>query len=171
MYCDHPGCCSGCNQEDETNEVQAKAWTEAADEILNQHPRVSLHALAIGIAYKCNVRTENFSRMTLQIGRFIRECGKYEVHKGKSGGVFRTPTLIDEMAKAPVPVQDAAFKMMSGHPFTERERLLDVKTGTLPPPMEPIVSVTVNDYTCGCGNTKCNKTEKSCWKCGAAIKA
>ncbi len=27
----------------------------------------------------------------------------------------------------------------------------------------------VDDYTCGCGNTKCNKTEKSCWKCGAPI--
>lgn len=27
----------------------------------------------------------------------------------------------------------------------------------------------VNDYICGCGNDKLNKTEKSCWKCGAPI--
>lgn len=28
----------------------------------------------------------------------------------------------------------------------------------------------VNDHTCnGCGNTKCSKNEKSCWKCGAAL--
>jgi hypothetical protein len=30
--------------------------------------------------------------------------------------------------------------------------------------------VCVDDHTCvGCGNTKCSKTEKSCWKCGCAI--
>lgn len=27
----------------------------------------------------------------------------------------------------------------------------------------------VDNHTCRCGNTKCNKTEKSCWKCGAPI--
>jgi hypothetical protein len=28
----------------------------------------------------------------------------------------------------------------------------------------------VDNHTCvQCGNTKCNKTEKSCWKCGSAI--
>lgn len=27
----------------------------------------------------------------------------------------------------------------------------------------------IDDYTCQCGNTKCNKTEKSCWKCGRPI--
>ena len=31
------------------------------------------------------------------------------------------------------------------------------------------VAAVVDDYTCGCGNTKCNKKEKSCWKCGAPI--
>lgn len=32
------------------------------------------------------------------------------------------------------------------------------------------VQIVVNDYTCACGNTKCSRTEKACWKCGAAIK-
>ena len=27
----------------------------------------------------------------------------------------------------------------------------------------------VNNYTCACGNDRLNKTEKSCWRCGAAI--
>ena len=31
-------------------------------------------------------------------------------------------------------------------------------------------TATINDYTCkGCGNTKCSKQEKSCWKCGRTI--
>ena len=31
-------------------------------------------------------------------------------------------------------------------------------------------AVQVDDHTCiNCQNTKCSKTEKSCWKCGAAI--
>jgi hypothetical protein len=32
-------------------------------------------------------------------------------------------------------------------------------------------AVAVNDHTCtSCGNTSCSKSEKSCWKCGAAIR-
>lgn len=31
-------------------------------------------------------------------------------------------------------------------------------------------STPINNHTCNvCGNTKCNKMEKSCWKCGSII--
>lgn len=34
----------------------------------------------------------------------------------------------------------------------------------------PQVPVIVNDHTCGgCGNTRCSKSEKSCWACGHPI--
>lgn len=36
----------------------------------------------------------------------------------------------------------------------------------------PVTSaaVTINDHTCpGCHNTKCSKSEKTCWKCGGAL--
>lgn len=43
-------------------------------------------------------------------------------------------------------------------------------TPTIPaPPSMPPTSKVVNDHTCGCGNTACSKSEKSCWKCGAPI--
>lgn len=170
MYCDHPGCCSGCNQEailpltwqdaKPANEVQAKAWGEAANELLKQYARINLHAMIIGIAYNCNVRPENFPHVTLQIEKFLRESGAFELRSGKNGGVFRkdlnTIVNLDGVSK-------------STYPFTSRETLLREVHGTLPPVLEPIQSVTVDDYTCGCGNTKCSKTERSCWKCGAAI--
>lgn len=32
------------------------------------------------------------------------------------------------------------------------------------------VSQIINDHTCvSCGNTKCSKSEKSCWRCGSSI--
>ena len=37
------------------------------------------------------------------------------------------------------------------------------------PPDTVVSTGNANDHTCGCGNTRCNKTEKSCWKCGAPI--
>jgi hypothetical protein len=53
---------------------------------------------------------------------------------------------------------------------------VDVKGPALPykgdkKPFNPIITVTVaDDHTCtSCGNTRCSKTEKSCWKCGTAI--
>jgi hypothetical protein len=33
----------------------------------------------------------------------------------------------------------------------------------------PVDKPVVNDYTCGCGNDRCSRTEKSCWRCGAPI--
>ena len=27
----------------------------------------------------------------------------------------------------------------------------------------------INDHICHCGNDRCSKTEKSCWRCGAPI--
>jgi hypothetical protein len=32
-----------------------------------------------------------------------------------------------------------------------------------------VVPIVIDNHTCICGNTKCNKTEKSCWKCGHPI--
>jgi hypothetical protein len=43
-------------------------------------------------------------------------------------------------------------------------------TPTIPAPATvPPTSKVINDHTCGCGNTACSKSEKSCWKCGAPI--
>lgn len=34
----------------------------------------------------------------------------------------------------------------------------------------PVLLTPANNHTCvGCGNTKCSKIEKSCWKCGTQI--
>lgn len=127
------------------NEVQAKAWMEIINDLFKEYKNTAIN-LPAAIALICNrvqVRPENYASLSLQIERFIRESPELELRKGKSGGLFRK-----EVAQ---PVASIKLVKMLGVP--------DMITGKLE-----------DDYTCSCGNTKCNKTEKSCWKCGAAIK-
>jgi hypothetical protein len=45
-------------------------------------------------------------------------------------------------------------------------QVINQNAPTIPPP--PVQ--TVNDHTCSvCGNDKCSKAEKSCWRCGTPI--
>lgn len=44
-----------------------------------------------------------------------------------------------------------------------------LKAGKIRAPSN-ISSLVINDHTCiSCGNTRCSKTKKSCWKCGNKI--
>lgn len=145
------------------NEVQAKAWMEIINDLFQEYKNTAIN-LPAAIALICNrvkVRPENYASLSLQIERFIRESPEVELRKGKNGGMFRKEPdtrgmkpidaldYVDRLKVQPIAV--ITLKKMVGVP--------DMITGKLE-----------NDYTCGCGNTQCNKTEKSCWKCGAAIK-
>lgn len=110
-------------------ERQAKAWGECLDLLIQQYSPLNMAAAVQLMADYFHVRPENYERLTLQFQRFIHENPKYEIRKGKSGGVFRSS------------------------PATTHSQ-----------------AVVVDDYTCGCGNTKLStKTDKSCWRCGAAV--
>jgi hypothetical protein len=53
-----------------------------------------------------------------------------------------------------------------------KKMLLTENHGKLPDDYNVITEIKLSDnYTCGCGNTKCNTSEKSCWKCGTVIKS
>lgn len=159
------------------NQAQAVAWGMLADRILDKYGGMSLSYVVSEVCGGIpGLRDENYPRVKLMVERFLRENPKYEL-RGRAGGIFKrgpaggtdrsvvyaepTPrgfaaavTLIDEMSKAPKEVQDHALRM--------------IKSGTLPPPMPEVVAI--NDHICpGCGNNKCSKAERTCWKCGGAL--
>lgn len=125
------------------NEVQAKAWVEIASNLFHECKinAINLPAMIYMVVGRIpGLRTENYDSVSLQVERFIRESPSFELRQGKNGGVFR--------------------KTLN----------FPVTSGTLPAPIPHVVAVTVNNHTCSaCGNNKCSKDEKSCWKCGASI--
>lgn len=56
---------------------------------------------------------------------------------------------------------------LSGKVITVKSsQVINQNAPTIPPPPVQVV----NDHTCKvCGNDKCSKTEKSCWRCGSLI--
>lgn len=54
--------------------------------------------------------------------------------------------------------------------FVDCKSLIDVEMNAKNPAKSPIVIPAVDDHQCiSCGNDRCSKTEKSCWKCGHPI--
>lgn len=131
---------------DKANEVQAKAWGAATDFFLTQYGAAVIHlrTMVSVIMYKCNVRIENESRMNPQVERFIRE--NYIITPDKKVGSKLKYISMTSIASVPFTVPELQDK--------ESFTIKSIK----------------DDYTCPCGNTKCAKVEKSCWKCGAEIK-
>lgn len=129
------------------NETQAKAWLGYINEVYTDFSVVKgvpMPTLLSMVAQKVpGLRHENYYTVVAQIQRLIIESGHFELRKGKSGGVFRK----------------------------DLNTIRDIKSGTLPAPIHNVVSVTLADnYTCkGCGNTKLNNSEKSCWSCGREV--
>ena len=64
------------------NDVQAKAWGEAADYFLDRYApnRIYMRTLVSVIMYRVNVRHENQARLSPQVERFLHE--NYSVAKG-----------------------------------------------------------------------------------------
>lgn len=129
------------------NEEQVKAWVGYANEVLDQYKvnGMPLMTLMSVIAQKIpGLRPENYSMVMAQVEKTLRESTAFELRKGQSGGIFRTGL----------------------------NTIRDIKSGTLPAPIQNVVAVTYADnYTCkGCGNTKLHdKNDKSCWSCGRRV--
>jgi hypothetical protein len=124
------------------NVEQAKAWTTIINAVFDRYSGKAINMPALLYVVVGNIpglKEENRDRVSLQVERFLHESPDFELRSGKNGGVFR------------------------------QSRFLTERHGELPQATSHVVSVTINNHTCKCGNTKCNKTEKSCWKCGAPI--
>jgi len=133
------------------NEVQAKAWGTIADHFIDHIVSMPLSRLVEAV---CNsirgLKPENYNRVAAQVERFIRESPKYELRKGMAGGVFK---------RKPAGGSDLSFVQPVYMELKPATNVPDMITGKLP-----------DDHTCpACGNTKLNKAEKSCWKCGGAL--
>ena len=102
----------------------------------------------------------------------MRDQGMVIIAKGPRGGVCRLMTVEEqnEVLKAiiqnawgPSPIQtfNQAVTDYTGNPtFMGAAR----PSHTASP--DPIPGQAINNHTCACGNTRCNKSEKTCWRCG-----
>jgi hypothetical protein len=125
------------------NDGQALAWGHVVDTLLNQYgPTIHVRTMISVVMYKLNVRLENQASLGLQVERFFNE--NYSIAKDKKVGTKLQYIEMRSMANVPDLITGA----------TESFTIKSIK----------------NDYTCPCGNNKCSKVEKSCWKCGAPIK-
>lgn len=123
------------------NDVQAKAWGEIASNLFDEH----------------KVRAINLNAMISMVsyGANIRP-ENYD----------RVSLQIERFIR-----ESSLFELRKGKDggvFRKPGALLELKPMLGVPDM--ITGKLADNHTCGCGNTQCNKTEKSCWKCGAAIK-
>jgi hypothetical protein len=88
--------------------------------------------------------------------------GKLECRKGKAGGYCKPIAQVHM-------TEQECNKAMAGK---SQGQIKDLIYGFSAPQVQTAsAEPTINDYTCPCGNDRCSKAEKSCWKCGAAILA
>ena len=145
-------------QKAEPSPEAIKTWTAYAHRAFEHYKvkSIPLPTLASIICQECNVRPENYSHVSVMVADVIKACPDFEIRKGKNGGVFRKEVYAESTPKgwaaaAKVEAQYIEMKTMAGVP--------DLITGKLE-----------DNYTCkGCGNTKLNSTEKSCWSCGRQV--
>ena len=123
------------------NEVQAKAWGEIAYNLFDQH----------------KVRAITLSAVVSMVsyGANIRPENYDRVSLQIERFIRESPMF--ELRKG-----------KDGGVFRKQPIHMELKPMLGVPDM--ITGKLENDYTCHCGNDRCNKTEKSCWKCGSAIK-
>ena len=121
--------------------------------VFDEHPglqRVNAYTLFNAVCYKLKVTDPTEYGAYMQTFReLIKDPsdGFYAI-KGRNGGIMR-------------PTKTCACGM--------DERLCTIHTTKKAAPIQQQAQAVVDDYTCGCGNTKCSTKEKSCWRCGAPI--
>ena len=116
--------------------------------VFEKHPgvdRIPGANLVSMVVFELAPRAVDWSQACVDVQEYLTEeinAGRMTRTKGRTGGIG----------------------------FPSGSRLSNIPTGTLPPPMPAIVSVAINDHTCpGCGNNRCSKSERTCWKCGGKL--
>ncbi len=129
----------------------------AIQAVFDQHPHVnSIHTYALFslIIHRLNITDpDSYSAYMQEFREMTKDpsSGVYAV-KGRNGGVMRPGHMCACGVRAKgcvhhgaVPIQQQAPSMVASN-------------------------AAINDHTCtSCGNNRCSKTEKSCWKCGSPI--
>lgn len=146
--------CPSWRDVEPANEVQAKAWGELVDMMLDHNTK---WGKAMGLVATVNLvcrniiglREENRLKVSAQVERFIRESPKYELRQGAAGGLFKRGKSGGSGSSVSIP--------LSYIEMTPRTDVPNMLAGKLQ-----------SNCTCkSCGNTDLNTSEKSCWKCGA----
>lgn len=164
MSCSH---CQHCQEAKAERRYRIKA---AIQTVFDNHPKVrsinaySMHDLVLT---HLNVPIYEYGEYTKVFQELIKDpsSGFYAI-KGRNGGIMRP----SKTCACGVDAKGCAHHGAKQADPLGVQSFVDwfSKPAPIPATQDNNKGV-VNDYTCGCGNTKCNTTEKSCWRCGAPI--
>ena len=127
----------------------------AMHSVFDRYPNVRLNMPAVVsiMIQGLNVKSHEFKEAQDQILGYLKgqaDNGVITITKGKNGGIMRSSP--SEMVKV------ETKKTIEG-PIRYVGETLKVESPKA-----------INNHTCpGCGNTKCSKDERSCWKCGGSL--
>lgn len=106
-------------------------------------------------AFKAGQKVRRTQDQTLSFSSFVHKGGEYVIKKVVQSG-------------SALVLEGCPFSS-SGYPFTwsaDKFELIEEYAGI----DLAATSAPINDTICAaCGNDKCSHTEKSCWRCGAAL--
>lgn len=75
------------------NEEQARVWGSVVDRTLKDYGRINMPAAIAIVLGECHVRPENYTRVGLQVERFLRESSSFQILKDKNGGFFKSEPI------------------------------------------------------------------------------
>ena len=84
----------------------------------------------------------------------MKDSGMVTITKGPHGGVVRLMTEEQQY--------DYMGWAWAGGASMHHEVVTVLHTAS----SDPSPGQAINNHTCACGNTRCNKSEKTCWRCG-----
>ena len=156
MGCEH---CQHCQTAKAERREQIKTAIQA---VFDEHPRVNAinaYTLRTFVLQRLNVSIREYGDYGACFDEIIKDPSSgYTVVKGRNGGIPRP----NKTCACGVDRDSCAHHAPKQDPLGVQS-FVDwfSKPAPIPAP--------VDNYTCGCGNTKCSTTEKSCWRCGAPI--
>lgn len=172
---------------EEANETQKAAWGMSARAILNRHNcALNIPYMVSVICHDAGVKLENYGKVSLQVQRFLRESPDFKLTGGKFGGIHLSETVILSQCRSCTTTNEKFLtdccEAPDWHRLPDLQAKAEVRLGCPPTPIMVVPTMradkvevppmAVDNYTCGCGNSKLNdKTDRSCWKCGAVVKS
>ncbi len=131
----------------------------AIQAVFDEHPNInSIHTYALFSLIVPRLKItdpDTYSAYMLEFREMTKDPSSgISLVKGRNGGVMRPGT----MCACGVVAKHCAHHGQAAAPIQRQA------------PSMVASNAAINDHTCtSCGNNRCSKTEKSCWKCGSPI--
>jgi hypothetical protein len=136
---------------------QKADWTRIVNAALDTHHYASIPSMISKMMVEYGTTFPGYQRTYRQMERFLRESPDFEIRIGRYGGVFQASKHV-------------AGVVCLTSTNCQYVRCQNARYAAEDAAVPPVLQTPVDNYTCGCGNSKlCTHTDKSCWRCGAPV--